>query len=217
MPILRLVDGGVTDNLGVRGSMMSPVAHYGNVADMGSAFTPEQLRRVRHVLVIVANAHVYPSYGWSEEGRAPGLVDTLGGVVRCRLGHPQHNTVLLAKNGFKMWAQGINAERTPSEPKVELDFAVITFNQITDAAERQRFNAMPTTFQLGSEQVDALRIIGRPTVGAITRVPLVLADNAARQALNTRLATQFALALAKAGLDRSAPVDHRGEGLWHKA
>jgi len=29
MPVLRLVDGGVTDNLGVRGSMMSPEAHYG--------------------------------------------------------------------------------------------------------------------------------------------------------------------------------------------
>lgn len=33
MPILRLVDGGVTDNLGVRGSMMSPVAHHGVAAD----------------------------------------------------------------------------------------------------------------------------------------------------------------------------------------
>ena len=38
MPVVRLVDGGVTDNLGVRGSMMSPIAHYGNVPGMAGAF-----------------------------------------------------------------------------------------------------------------------------------------------------------------------------------
>ncbi|MBA3487187.1 MAG: patatin-like phospholipase family protein, partial [Lysobacter sp.] len=59
MPVVRLVDGGVTDNLGVRGSMMSPVAHYGNVPDMAGAFTPEQLQRVRNVLVLVANAEAH--------------------------------------------------------------------------------------------------------------------------------------------------------------
>jgi len=159
MPILRLVDGGVTDNLGVRGSMMSPVAHYGNVADMGGAFTPEQMRRVRHVLVIVANAQVYPPYAWSEEGRAPGLANTLEASFDAALGILNTETVSLAKNGFLMWAQGVNAMRTPGEPKVEVDFAVITFNQITDTAERQRFNAMPTTFRLGPEQVDALRAL----------------------------------------------------------
>ena len=56
-------------------------------------------------------------------------------------------------------AQGVNAMRTPGEPKVKVDFAVITFDQITDTAERQRFNAMPTTYRLGPEQVDALRAL----------------------------------------------------------
>ena len=159
MPILRLIDGGVTDNLGVRGSMMSPVAHYGDVANMGGAFTPEQLRRVRHVLVIVANAQVYAPYGWSDEGRAPGLVNTLQASFDAALGILNTETVSLAKNGFLMWAQGVNAMRTPGEPKVKVDFAVITFDQITDTAERQRFNAMPTTYRLGPEQVDALRAL----------------------------------------------------------
>ena len=58
-----------------------------------------------------------------------------------------------------MWADGVNAKRALPEPKVKVDFAVITFNQITDTAERQRFNAMPTTFRLGPEQVDSLRAL----------------------------------------------------------
>ena len=159
MPILRLVDGGVTDNLGVRGSMMSPVAQYGDVPDMAGAFTPEQLRRVRHVLVILANAQVYAPYAWSLEGRAPGLTDTLRASFDASLGILNTETVSLAKNGFLMWAQHVNAMRPPGEPRVKVDFAVLTFNQITDPAERQRFNAMPTTFHLHRAQVDALRAL----------------------------------------------------------
>lgn len=40
-----------------------------------------------------------------------------------------------------------------------MNFAVLTFNQIKDPAERQRFNAMPTTFHLRPDQVDVLRAL----------------------------------------------------------
>lgn len=165
MPILRLVDGGVTDNLGVRGSMMSPVAQYGDVPNMAGAFTPEQLRRVRHVLVIVANAQVYAPYAWSMEGHTPGLADTLRASFDASLGILNTETVSLAKNGFLMWARHVSAMRPPGEPGVKVDFAVLTFNQIADPAERQRFNAMPTAFHLRSAQVDALRVLAGQLLG----------------------------------------------------
>ncbi len=159
MPILRLVHGGVTDNLGVRGSMMSPVAQYGNVPDMTGAFTLEQLRRVRHVLVVVANAQVYAPYSWSESGRGPILTDTVPASFDVALGILNNETAALAKGGFLMWAQHVNAMRAPTAPKVNVNFAVLTFNQITDPVARQRFNAMPTTFHLHPDQVDALRAL----------------------------------------------------------
>ncbi len=159
MPVLRLVDGGVTDNLGVRGSMMSPVAQYGNVPDMAGAFTPEQLRRVRHVLVIVANAQVYSPYPWSETGREPGLAGTLRASFDASLGILNNETASLAKSGFLMWAQHGNAMRAPGAAQVDVNFAVLTFNQIREPAERKRFNAMPTTFHLQPDQVDSLRAL----------------------------------------------------------
>ncbi len=156
MPILRLVDGGVTDNLGVRGSMMSPVAHYGNVPDMAGAFTPEQLQRVRNVLVIVANAQVYPETDWSLQGREPGMVDMLRSSFDAALGILNTETVSLAKRGFLMWQDHVNAMRAADAPKVKVDFAVLTFDQIADPDARARFNEMPTTFRLSQEDVDAL-------------------------------------------------------------
>lgn len=156
MPVLRLIDGGVTDNLGVRGSMMSPVAHYGNVPDMAGAFTPEQLQRVRNVLVIVANAEVYTETDWSVSGREPGLVETLQSSFDAALGILNTETVTLAKQGFLMWGDHVNVARPPDAPRVKVHFAVLTFNQIADRETRDRFNAMPTTFRLKADQVDAL-------------------------------------------------------------
>ena len=156
MPILRLVDGGITDNLGVRGSMMSPVAQYGDVADMAGAFTPEQLRRVRNVLVIVANADVYTEAKWSLRGREPGMVDMLHSSFDAALGILNTETISLAKQGFLMWEAHVNSLRGPNQPKVKVRFAVLTFNQIQDRRVREHFNAMPTTFHLGRADVDAL-------------------------------------------------------------
>ncbi len=165
MPVLRLVDGGVTDNLGVRGSMMSPVAHYGDVPAMAGAFSATQLSRVRHVLVIVANAQVYAPYAWAEDGGEPGLINTVQASFDATLGILNTETIGLAKRGFLMWAERINAMRSPQEPRVTLDFAVLTFNQIVDADERRRFNAMPTTFRLQHDEVDALRALAVRLLG----------------------------------------------------
>lgn len=159
VPLLRLVDGGVTDNLGVRGSMMSPVAQEGDVPDMAGAFTPAQLQRVRHVLVVVANAQVYDEYTWSRQGRDPGIIDMTRASFNAALGLLNTETVSLAKQGFLMWEKHVNAMRPPGAPQVKVDFAVLTFNQITNTVERDRFNAMPTTFRLQPAQVDALRAL----------------------------------------------------------
>lgn len=156
MPTLRLVDGGVTDNLGVRGSMMSPVAQYGDVLSMAGAFTPAQLQRVRNVLVIVANAQVYAERDWSVRGQEPGLVKMLQGSFDAALGILNTETASLAKQGFLMWESHVNSLRLPDEPKVKVDFVVLSFDQIEDRGDRERFNAMPTTFRLRSDQVDAL-------------------------------------------------------------
>ena len=75
--LIRLVDGGVTDNLGIRGSIVSPVAHYGNVRDMNGAFNADDLKRIKRVLVIVVNAQTYVTYAWSESGADPGIIDPL--------------------------------------------------------------------------------------------------------------------------------------------
>lgn len=156
MPVLRLVDGGVTDNLGVRGSMMSPVAHYGNVPDMAGAFSPRQLAKVRHVLVVVANAEVYAPNSWARSGDEPGLVATTRASFDASLGILNSETAELARQGFLMWGDQVNAARPAGADPVNVRFALLTFHQVRDDQRRAIFNAMPTTFRLQPQQVDSL-------------------------------------------------------------
>ncbi len=75
MPYLNLADGGITDNIGVRGSMMSPVAHRGDVKRMAGAFTETALGKVEKVLVILVNAQVSPPFNrFLKDIREPPLV-----------------------------------------------------------------------------------------------------------------------------------------------
>lgn len=157
MPVVRLVDGGVTDNLGVRGSMMSPVAQYGNVPDMAGAFTAQQLASVRNVLVVVANAQVYDEYPWSRDGSEPGIFASGSAAFDAALGILNTETASLAKQGFEMWEQRINALRGDDTPPVSVYFSVLTFNQISDLGERDYFDALPTALKLESQAVDSVR------------------------------------------------------------
>jgi NTE family protein len=157
MPVVHLVDGGVTDNLGVRGSMMSPVAHYGDVPNMAGAFSSRQLARVRHVLVVVANAQVYAEYDWSRKGAEPGVLDSLSASFDAALGILNTETASLAKQGFLMWEKRINALRGGAAPRVHVDFSILTFNQIADPDERDYFDALPTSLRLEPQAVDAVR------------------------------------------------------------
>ncbi len=162
MPIVRLVDGGITDNLGVRGSMMSPVMHSGNVEDMAGAFSPERLDKVSKVLVVVANAQTYEDYAWSQEGREPSLVGGISASFDSAIGIMNSETIGLARRGFMQWADKVN--KRPSRagiPPVDVRFAALTFDHIRDDNERRQFNAIPTAFALRADQVDEVRALAR--------------------------------------------------------
>lgn len=167
MPVVRLVDGGITDNLGVRGSMMSPVMHSGNVDEMVGAFSPERLDTVTKVLVVVANAQTYEDYTWSREGLEPSLVGAISASFDSAIGIMNNETIGLARRGFMQWAENVNKRPARSGRKpVDVTFAALTFDHIQDDDERRHFNAIPTALSLGNDQVDEVRALSRRLLGA---------------------------------------------------
>ena len=160
MPAIRLLDGGITDNLGVRGSMISPVMHYGKVEQMSGAFDEHALDAVSKVLVIIANAQAYEDYEWSRTGREPGLVESLSASFDSAIGILNSETVGLARRGFEEWADETN--RRPSRAgklPVEVSFVTLTFDQVRDEAERARYNSIPMSLTLPDRHVDEMEAL----------------------------------------------------------
>lgn len=159
VPYVQLVDGGIVDNLGVRGSIMSEVNHHGRVIEMAGAFSHQAMAQVDHVLVIASNTQALSGRGWLRSEEGPGLVETAEALADATNNLLNAETTLLAQQNFDMWANFINLGRCPTCPKVSIDFSVLSFDKLTDAAERKRFRTMPSTFHLDRETVDALRTL----------------------------------------------------------
>jgi len=159
VPWVRLVDGGLVDNLGVRGSIMSEVNHYGRVLEMAGAFSPQALAQVEHVLVIASNTQAISGRDWLRSESDPGLLDTAEALADATNNLLNAETTLLARQGFDMWAEYVNSRRCPACPKVSVDFSVLSFDHLGNAEERNRFRTTPTSFRLDRDTVDALRAL----------------------------------------------------------
>lgn len=159
MPYLNLADGGITDNIGVRGSMMSPIAHRGHVQRMAGAFSEEALSNVEQVLVVLVNAQVYPPYPWAAAGDEPGPIETMEASFDAAFNTLTTENIAQARREFLAWGANINAQRAPEQPEVNVHFATLTFNQVDDSARRRKYSALPTA-ALDGRQVDALTALG---------------------------------------------------------
>ena len=159
VPYVRLVDGGIVDNLGVRGSIMSEVNHYGRVLEMAGAFSPRALSQVEHVLVIASNTQSLSGRDWLQSPSDPGLLDTALALSDATTKVLNTETTFLAQKGFDMWAAHVNAQRCTACPQVTVDFSVLAFDYLSDPGERWRFGKIPTTLHLDRSTVDELRAL----------------------------------------------------------
>src|SRR5204862_3155288 len=68
-PFIHLLDGGLADNLGLRGPLEALVAH-NDASRSGHWFEMDQMRKV---VLIVVNASVAPDYGAGRREKTPSL------------------------------------------------------------------------------------------------------------------------------------------------
>ena len=138
---------------------MSEVNHYGHVLEMAGAFSAEALEQVEHVLVIASNTQTTSERDWLRSEDDPGLLDTILALSDATTNVLNAETTLLAQQSFHMWAAYVNARRCPACRKVTVDFSVLSFDRLSDAAERQRFQTLPTSFRLDRKTVSDLRAL----------------------------------------------------------
>jgi NTE family protein len=189
-PYLHLVDGGISDNLGLRG-VLDVLELFETLHEAGQK-TP--LDHVRRIVVFVVNSLSEPATDWAKREEAPGTVpimikaagvpiDRYSGeqveqlrdtVARWKSLRMVRDSQWLAKNDDPALQMVRNA------PDAELYVVDVSFKALDDRKERDFLNQLPTSFVLKDEEVDRLRASAAKIIVASPEFQRLLRDAGAR-------------------------------------
>jgi NTE family protein len=164
---LQLMDGGIADNIGLRGPLWA-------LSSTDPGFSVLRLMnrgKVKRVAVIVVDAEKAGGVQLDRTEWLPNIVQTLSTISNAPMGNYSFDTVELLRTSIENWNKDAIAlqqcrDACPQGNIPAGDLAPITFYRanISFAAlppgERKFFDALPTSFSLTNEQVDALVAVG---------------------------------------------------------
>jgi hypothetical protein len=172
-PYIHLTDGGVADNIGLRG----PLDAIGSTNHPWSVLQRINQKKIGKLVVIAVNAANNPKTTRDESASVPGLVDTLTTAANVPLDNYSFDTVELLNKIAKEFdtdarlVEGCNrlsarkgaqcALNLPAARKIDLYPIQVAFEYLASAEERTWFRNLPTTFELPRETIDKLRAAAR--------------------------------------------------------
>ncbi len=148
-PYVTLLDGGVTDNLGLR-SILNNVSLSGGAKKMFQRFgryTPP-----KEMVVIVVDASTTSITGIGKSRLLPSIGDTLSVVTDMQLHLYNTETNTLLKEQLVQWAKSLSTKEHTVKPY----FIDLDATDIHNKKDRLFFNRVPTSFALEKEQADKL-------------------------------------------------------------
>ncbi len=154
----HFVDGGITDNLGLRA-----IYEIIEVGGGAQAFLKRQGRKPpRRLVVISVNASTDPEPEMDVSNKQPSLEETINAMSDVQLHRYNTATLDLMDRTLTRWAREVS---TPGRP-VTRHFIQLSFRDFDRPEKRRLFNRIPTSFSLSDEQVDKLIAAGRDLLRA---------------------------------------------------
>lgn len=145
---IHMVDGGITDNIGLR-AMTDVVA----VAGGPAALVNKLQRKIpRYVVYLSVNAATENNSVMDQTTKQPSMIDAINAMSDVQLHRYNAATVDLLNRELESWTAIVS---TP-EQEVKSYFIEVTFEDVTEPLLRLFLNKVPTSFSLEDEEVDAL-------------------------------------------------------------
>ena len=149
-PYLHLIDGGISDNLGLRA--VSDHLELFGVDAPGEI--DEDLKRV---VVILVNSAVAPQRQMDLSPSSPSVFETIDAVSSALIDSYTEET----KGYFFDQASEFKLHVTEHRPDIEFHVIEVSFQAIAENGQRKFFNNLPTTLELEEAQLDAVIAAGR--------------------------------------------------------
>jgi len=169
-PYLHLVDGGVSDNVGMRAVLDTLQV----LESLNEAGQPTPLDDAKRIIVFVVNSLSSPPTTWDQSYSPPGTVDILLKSAGTPIDAFSYETIELLRDMAAQWqikrllrnsaAFAANKDAAVAKalrvPAAEIYAIDVSFAALKDKKELEYLNLQPTTFVLEPEAVDRLRAAG---------------------------------------------------------
>lgn len=178
---IHLVDGGVSDNLGLRAALDRILA----LGEFWNTLKYFGLENVHKVVFIVVNAETEVSAHWSLLGKPPSLSAMFHSYSSVSITRYNFETVMLLRESFERWTKDVQKNRCGDGPvltgpsdcgDIKFYLVEVEFDALKDETERHYFKSMPTSFKLSNEQVDKLRDVAHRILTESKEYQQFLAD-----------------------------------------
>ena len=146
---VRLVDGVVSDNLGVRGPFENWSLEIAEERPPGDD--------ARDVVLLIVNAQTTPDVAWDSFDLPLSLSFVLDAATSAQVNRYNLETVELLRRNFEVW----NARTSRWLPPQHFHAIEISFVDVKDPAERAYLNDQATSFRLSDEAVTRMRRAAR--------------------------------------------------------
>lgn len=156
---VHLVDGGVSDNLGLR-RIADYVVQAGGiraVLALLSAGESAGVRIPRRVVFLSVNSETRVPPDFESSAEVPGTLDVLGALIKGNLGRHSRETALVFDDAIEQWRTDLRRD----DADVDIFRIEVNLHGLEDAALRERVLAIPTAFRISADDRELLRVAAR--------------------------------------------------------
>jgi NTE family protein len=189
-PYLHLVDGGVSDNVGMRG-VLDVLSTFEALHGAGLE-TPYD--HVRNIFIFVVNSLATPPNDWDLRENPPGVFDVLIKASGTPIDQYSYDTVETLRDIQARWASlrevrdaikpypalGEKLQAVMRAPDINIRVVEVSFGVLPDKAEREYLNTLPTSFVLDDETVDRLRVAAKNAILVSPEIKRLINNGALR-------------------------------------
>ena len=150
-PYIHLVDGGISDNLGLR----ALTDRFEHLSDYQFATLGHQLPS--NIVIILVNAEVRRDRQIERSVNSPSLATTMATVTNVQMRTNNLATVDKLQQGIAEFRRRV----AEADLQSEVYFTEVSFDIVQDEPVASYLNSLPTSLELDDEQVDRLIAVGR--------------------------------------------------------
>jgi NTE family protein len=148
---IHLVDGGISDNLGLR-AMIDRLERMGE-----NRFHRVRDNGVKNILVVLVNAAVKHDSVIEQSPEKPGASTVMGAYIDSQMKRYDRETVDRAHRNMKRYRAMVQDQELP----VDIYFAEVSFESVQLDDASSALNNMPTSLELEDDEIERLITAGR--------------------------------------------------------